>query len=155
MIASELEAKKMKTLHMIKQVWAVWKKWNEEEVARPQIGFAGYDGIDWDVEGSDTEESPSNVMTVEVMDLMGKVSQLAKKDGYLASLSAMESYLDPSTSAYNRSLLQSYNEWEGLEPGFRFHGRNTLAYVLEVYGESESCQLRHLPEEIGPGKIFH
>eukprot|EP00960_Hanusia_phi_P000439 12170-Hanusia_phi.AAC.1 len=114
MIASELEAKNMKTLHMISvggwdqphpdtsnpadvvwaclpllssppydaaaQVWDVWKKWNEEVVARPQIGFMGYDGIDWDVEGSDVQQSPSNYMTVEVMDLMGKVSQVGQDE---------------------------------------------------------------------------
>eukprot|EP00960_Hanusia_phi_P024893 732747-Hanusia_phi.AAC.1 len=57
------------------------------------------------------------------------LSQLAKKAGYLTSLSALESYLDPSTSLFNRSLLQSYSEWEQLEPGFRFHGRNVRVSV--------------------------
>ena len=41
------------------------------------------------------------VCGVEVLDLMGKMSQRAKKDGYIVAMAPMESYLDPSTSLFS------------------------------------------------------
>lgn len=32
--------------------WVYWKKWNTDVVARPELGFYGFDGIDWDLEGN-------------------------------------------------------------------------------------------------------
>lgn len=33
------------------EVYSHWKHWNEQVIARPQLGFHGFDGIDWDIEG--------------------------------------------------------------------------------------------------------
>ena len=38
--------------------WAEsWIKWNANEVALPSLDFAGYDGVDWDLEGSSSSDS--------------------------------------------------------------------------------------------------
>jgi hypothetical protein len=36
------------------------------------------------------------------LDLMGGMSQLAKRDGYVVAMAPMESYLDPSTHTFDR-----------------------------------------------------
>ena len=41
------------------------------------------------------------VCGVEVLDLMGKMSQRAKKDRYIVAMAPMESYLDPTTSMFS------------------------------------------------------
>jgi hypothetical protein len=41
-------------------------QWNREVVARPDMGFCGFDGIDWDLEGNDNASSPYNHFTLEV-----------------------------------------------------------------------------------------
>ena len=117
------------------EVWKAFKAWNRGVVARPDLGFHGYDGIDWDIEGSDTPSNPANSMSVSLLDLIGEVSKMAKKEGYVVSMAPMESYLDPSTTLFNRSLLQPYPEWENLAPNFSYHGRNVLAYLLAKHGE--------------------
>ena len=45
---------------------AYFRTWNEEEVARPELGWFGFDGFDWDVEGNDDPQSPSNLFTFQV-----------------------------------------------------------------------------------------
>ena len=32
-------------------VFENWERWNKEFVSRPELGFYGFDGIDWDIEG--------------------------------------------------------------------------------------------------------
>jgi len=44
-----------------------------------------------------------------------------------------ESYLDPFTSLYDRSLLHTYPEWEGIID-FAYHGANSYAPWLAKYG---------------------
>lgn len=101
-------------------------------------------------------------MTCECLDLMGRFSQLAKEKGnYIVSMAPagknsfcyyffsrfdfkyihflvliirIESYLDPTTNAFDRSLLHEYEEWIPIVPGFSYHGRNTYAYLLDRYG---------------------
>jgi len=123
-------------------VWEAFKYWNEEVVARPEQGFKGYDGIDWDIEGADLPTDPANLISVALLDLIGQVSKMAKEEGYVVSMAPMESYLDPSTSDFNRSLLQRYPEWNQLAPDFAYHGRNTLAYLLAKHGEWWSVERR-------------
>ena len=78
---------------------------------------------------------------------MGKMSLLAKRNGYVASLAPAESYLDPRSSAgalYSRSLLHDDEAWEAefsreqgalySRPFFGYHGRNCWAYLLAAYG---------------------
>ena len=68
---------------------------------------------------------------------MGEFSKLAKRDGYIVAMAPAESYLDPSTSAFDRSLLHTYPEWNELQPDFAYHGHNTYAYLLSKYGVTE------------------
>lgn len=64
-----------------------WNYWNRHIAARPSLGFFGFDGFDWDIEGNDDEESPYNQFTVACLDLMGEMSQLAKvRDGYFVTM---------------------------------------------------------------------
>jgi hypothetical protein len=113
-------------------VYLAWKAWNENVVARP--GFeAGFDGVDFDLEGNDNVTSPSNTMSAETLDLVGGFSQLAKADGYLVTLVPCESYLDPTTPSFDASLTHTYPEWH---PEFAYHGHNNYAYLLSRYGTS-------------------
>ena len=66
-------------------------------------------------------------------DIMGKFSQLLKKDGYIVSMAPAESYLDSSTDEFSLSLLYNYPEWEKKCPDFNYHGRNAYAYLLAKY----------------------
>ena len=75
-------------------------------------------------------------MAVSVLDLMGGFAVLAKGSGLLSTLSAPESYLDPFTSEFDRSLTHAYPEWARAGVDFAYHGRNCLAYVVAVYGEA-------------------
>ena len=103
-----------------------WVKWNNDT----------FDGIDWDIEGNDDTNSPFNMFTQPCLDLMGQISQLAKKDGYLVSMVPAESYLDPTASVFDFYLNHSYPEWETLVPFFPYHGHNVYAYLLVKYGST-------------------
>jgi len=65
-------------------------------------------------------------------------SQLAKADGYIVSMVPAESYLDPTTSEFDQSLLHTYPD--GWQPGFTYHGRNPYAYILSRYAHT------HMPD---------
>lgn len=54
-------------------------------------------------------------------------------DGYIVSIVPPESYLDPTTSLYDGSLLHSYPEWEPIVE-FNYHGRNGYASFLAKFG---------------------
>lgn len=71
-----------------------------------------------------------------MLDLVGEMSQLAKQDGYIVSMVPPESYLDPTTSKFDGSLLHSYPEWES-SITFNYHGRNGYAYLLAKYGQTQ------------------
>lgn len=49
------------------------------------------------------------------------------------SLVPPESYLDPTTSLYDRSLLHAYPEWQ---PNFTYHGHNAYALMVSKYGNT-------------------
>lgn len=115
-------------------IFAEWKRWNSDVMAKSELGFFGYDGIDWDIEGTDDVPNERNHFKVETLDLMGQLSQLMKQDGYIVSMAPAESYLDPTTSTFDRSLRHTYSEWDPLVPNFSYRGRNTYAYLLSRYG---------------------
>ena len=110
-------------------------RWNLQEAARPEKQFFGFDGFDWDIEGNDTPSSPFNHFSAECLDSMGVIAQCAKRQGYLFAMAPAESYLDPHTSLFDRSLKHSYPEWTELQPDFKYHGRNAYAYILAKYGK--------------------
>jgi Glycosyl hydrolases family 18 len=109
-----------------------WNQWNLNVVANKNFDFAGFDGFDWDLEGNDDPNSIWNAFTVDCLDLIGQMSSLAKKDGYITTLAPAESYFDPSTNAFDRSLKHTYKEWEPTL-NFAYHGRNCYAYVYSKY----------------------
>jgi hypothetical protein len=114
-------------------IYAAFVNWNKNIVARP--GFEnGFDGIDWDLEGADDINSPTNEFTVACLDLMGRFSQLAQADGYIVSIVPPESYLDPTTSLFDRSLTHAYPD--GWQPNFRYHGHNAYAYLIAKFGQT-------------------
>ena len=112
-----------------------WLKWNHE-IANLSLGFEGFDGFDWDIEGNDDMKSIYNYFTLECLDLMGEMSQLAKKHGFIVSMAPAESYLDATTSRFDRSLKHNYPEWETLKPEFTYHGHNVYAYLIAKYGST-------------------
>lgn len=124
------------TTHSVEDIYASWHTWNTQIAARPNVGFHGFDGIDWDVEGNDTPSSPYNQFTVSCLQLMGRFSQIAKQHGYIVAMAPAESYLDPTTSLFDRSLLHTYSEWDKIQPDFAYHGHNTYAYLLAKYGQT-------------------
>jgi len=88
------------------------------------------------MEGANDPYAASNYLTREMLDLVGEMSQLAKQDGYIVSMVPPESYLDPTTSEFDGSLLHSYPEWES-SITFNYHGRNGYAYLLAKYGQTQ------------------
>eukprot|EP01039_Chlorochromonas_danica_P003052 gene3052-3331_t len=138
------------TTHSADVMFQAWHHWNRHHIARPEKGFHGFDGIDWDIEGNDTPSSPYNTFSVPCLDLMGRFSQLAKATGYLVAMAPAESYLDPSIPLFDRSLLHEYEEWKGHIPTFAYHGRNVYAYLLARYGVTSLAASDHntIPLEV-------
>jgi len=114
----------------------VFDAWN----MRAAVGNAGsgkddsrlFDGFDWDLEGNDNTESESNLFTVECLELVGQMSAAAVAAGYNVTMCPPQSYMDPSTSNFSRSL-----RWPPVaawHPEFHYHSRNSYAYLLAKYG---------------------
>ena len=118
-------------------VYEAWKTWNEQLMARPAEGFFGFDGFDWDIEGNDDKASPYNHFSPECLEVMGEMSVLAKRDGYLVTMAPPESYLDPFTSDFSRSLRGTLPEWRELVPHFTYHGCNAYALLLAKFGKTQ------------------
>ena len=112
-----------------------WNTWNRETISDEDLGFYGFDGFDWDIEGNDSIESPYNHFTCECLNFMGKFSELAKLQGYIVAMAPAESYLDPFTHSFDRSLLHTYPECR-VTPPFTYHGLNVYAYLLSKYGKT-------------------
>lgn len=93
-----------------------------------------FHGIDWDLEGHDTLDYPTNVFTIDCLEKMGQFSRLAKKDGYIVGMAPPQSYLDVQSSMFSRSvnLTDSSRDWHD---DFHYFGANVYAYVLSKYGD--------------------
>jgi hypothetical protein len=109
-------------------------KWNKHTASTND--WPGFDGFDWDVEGNDDFDSPHNEFSVQCLDTMGELSQLLKRGGYVVAMAPAESYLDPTTNEFSRSLRHNHPEWEHVQPSFFYRGRNTYAYLLSRYGRT-------------------
>ena len=127
------------------EMFSALDDWNRKIVARPDLGFDGFDGFDWDVEGNDDFDSQHNEFTVECLDTIGELSQHLKRNGFIVAMAPAESYLDPTSSDFSLSLRFNHVEWETAQPNFFYRGRNTYAYLLSRYGktnfseEDETC----------------
>lgn len=106
------------------QLYKVWKKWNTQSSSHDYY----FDGLDWDLEGQDDQDGPRNVITVECLEQMRDITQLAKQDGFYVSMAPAESYLDITTSSFSRYLNLTYQDWH--TDDFPYHGRNVYAYLL-------------------------
>lgn len=126
--------------HSGSEYYDEWLNFNKR-ISIPEFDFYGFDGFDWDIEGNDDMKSPSNHFTISTLDIMGQLSQLAKKGGFIVSMAPAESYLDPTTNDFSFSLLNNYKEWEEEFPQFTYHGRNIYAYLLMKYGETTLSSL--------------
>jgi chitinase len=113
------------------EIYSCWNNWNHDISKR--YCFDGFDGLDWDLEGNDSIDSKYNRFSIECLDLMGLLSQMAKQDGYIVSMAPAESYLDPTNNQFDLSLVHSYPEWNDIVPGFTYHGWNSYAYTLSKY----------------------
>jgi hypothetical protein len=147
----ELEATIGKTVHLVSvggwgaphpvlqfsaSEWSKeWTDWNQRN------GF-DFDGLDWDVEGTNDVTSVDNTIPVPLLELMGELSIDLKKDGYLVSMAPPESYLDPTRGSlpggdqgFDTSLLHDYPEWATASPPqpFAYHGLNSYAYLFARY----------------------
>ena len=93
-----------------------------------------FDGFDWDLEGEDNAEGPGNYFSVDVLNRMGEMSALAKKDGYIVTIAPMESYLDVGIPKFSRYVNLPYeDDWH---PEFTYHGANLYAYILAKWQDA-------------------
>ena len=103
-------------------------------LAWKEYGGDVFDGFDWDLEGEDNIEGPGNYFTIDVLNRMGEMSELAKKDGYIVAMAPMESYLDIGKESFSRYVNLPYDDdWH---PEFTYHGANVYAYILTKWQDS-------------------
>jgi beta-glucosidase len=104
----------------------IYEAWNDLDV---------FDGIDWDLEGNDDLKSPYNHFSLDCLDKMGEISELAHNDGFIVGMAPPQSYLDPSSTHFSRYLNHTHpgRKWHG---DFSYAGRNVYAYLLAVYGHA-------------------
>lgn len=121
------------TAFSAEELYKAFDTWNRATLKGEPL----FHGLDWDIEGHDNVTEPGNHFTAAELRVMGELSQLAKRDGYIVSLVPAESYLDPSLPDFSLSLLLDYPEWRELQPNFAYHGRNCYAYLLAAHGTTE------------------
>ena len=77
-----------------------------------------------------------NIITLKCIQMIGRMSQMAKEDGFIVSMAPAESYLDPTISNFDFNLLHVYPEWEPIVPGFHYHGNTDfLRVVLAIFND--------------------
>ena len=112
--------------------FADWAAWNSLFAAEHNV--SGFDGVDWDQEGADDPAS-TNALSYDTLRFVGSFSRAAKQAGFLVTMAPAESYLDPQTNGFSRSLALPYDD--GWKPGFLYHGRNGYALWLARYGTTK------------------
>ena len=112
--------------------WAEeFHRWNEALAA--EGAWAGFDGLDWDLEGNDAQGSRWNRFTAEGMELVGTMSQRLKALGYLVTLVPPQSYFDVGTQQFGLDLRYAPAD-PGYHQEFRYAGRNSYALLEAKYG---------------------
>jgi len=112
-----------------KQWWSLLESWNKNVIAKPMLGFHGFDGLDIDLEGNDDLSSEFNTFTIQQMDLVGNLCQLAKKGNWVVSIAPPQSYLDIGTDEFSLSVTHR-PAWK---TDFPYEGKNTYAYILSKF----------------------
>ena len=66
---------------------------------------------------------------------MGRISRLAKEDGYIIGMAPPQSYLDIDTTKFSRyiNLTEPDRPWHN---EFHYFGANVYAYLVAKYGDS-------------------
>lgn len=92
-----------------------------------------FHGIDWDLEGHDNLDSPTNVFSINCLEKMGCISEMAKKDGYIIGVAPPQSYLDVQSSRFSRyvNLTEPERPWHG---DFHYFGSNVYSFLIAKYG---------------------
>jgi len=117
-----------------KELYQAFNDFNTQNESGDDDAEFIWDGIDWDLEGHDNLDNPTNEFTTECLDQMGEMSALAKENGLVVSMAPPESYLDTTRSQFSRSVKLTYPEpWH---QDFTYHGANVYAYVLAQWGDS-------------------
>ncbi|KAJ1617858.1 hypothetical protein T492DRAFT_475076 [Pavlovales sp. CCMP2436] len=164
-VRARLEAEGLPTVHMISvggwdaprppdgaasadQWWEVFDAWNRRVGGLVAAGGL-FDGLDWDLEGSDAPMSvdahlAANTLSVASLNLMGELSVRAKQEGMLVSLAPPQSYFTGSTGAFNRTALLPPLGWP--RSRFRYSGRNSYAYLVARYGRTQMRASSRAPE---------
>ncbi len=93
-----------------------------------------FHGIDWDLEGHDDLQSPTNTFSIDCLEKMGCISRLAKEQGYIIGMAPPQSYLDHANTRFSRAVNLSVpsRPWHS---EFQYFGSNAYAYVLAKYHE--------------------
>lgn len=119
------------------ETWArVFAQWNAVDRARPDLGWYGFDGIDWDAEGNDDPDNTKNHVSRAHLDLIGRLSQVLKQMGYLVSMAPAQSYLDVENPSFDLSLVHA-PVWKS---DFEYHGANLYAYPLAFYAQTKTSE---------------
>jgi len=122
------------------QWFSAWQKWNENVVARPSLGWEGFDGFDWDIEGVDTYQAKDNTFTLQLMDLIGTMSTAAKEAGYVVTMAPMESTMNPQSMYFSTGMNNVYYDWEEWKESnsspFPYHALNQCAYIYAKYPDA-------------------
>mmetsp|Transcript_15774 Transcript_15774/g.22533 ORF Transcript_15774/g.22533 Transcript_15774/m.22533 type:complete len:425 (+) Transcript_15774:51-1325(+) len=111
-----------------KDLFYAFHNWNTPN------GCKLFDGIDWDLEGEDNLQGKNNLFTLECLEQVEKVSQLAKKYGYTVSMAPAESYLDIPNSKFSRYVNLTYPD-DNWHHEFSYHGASVYAYILAKWGD--------------------
>jgi len=98
----------------------------------------GFDGLDWDVEGANDLTSPDNLLSIDLLNLMGRLSILLHAQGRLVTMAPPESYLDPLNGNFDTKLTFEYPEWAAQNNSFSYHGKNGYAYLLAKYAKDQN-----------------
>lgn len=112
--------------------WSALTAYDTEAARAGLVG--GFDGIDWDLEGTNTKASPRNTFGPDLLRLVANVSIRAKAAGKLVSLAPPQSYLDVTTASFSSSVVERARCWPPTAVGsnFSYAGRNTYAPLLAL-----------------------
>lgn len=107
-----------------------FRKWNAGMMSSVP-GFAGFAGIDWDIEGVNTLNSTSNAFNMETYEVMLNMSQALRGD-FLISMVPPESYFNCRKSGFDTTLRHTAEQ----DHTFTYAGLNTYT---ALYAKCPDC----------------
>lgn len=118
------------TSHSQEEYYNAFEHWSNILSDDPE--WRGFDGIDWDPEGHDDPKEQLGRVSEDHLKLIGEMSMLFKKKGYIVSMAPAQSYLDVDERRFDLNLTHRPH-WK---TEFPYHGCNLYAYWLAFYGET-------------------